>query len=139
MTFTDHPRWIWRLLVIAAVVGVALVAVRWLPLEAGTRTADAPTRQIVLVARGMAFYVDGDPTPNPTLHLRRGERVRLVLRNADPGVTHNLAVNDWRLATRDLRGEGSDQLEFVVPDVAGQRTYQCTPHAAMMRGTIAVR
>ena len=97
------------------------------------------TREIVLVARNMAFYLEGDPTPNPTLRLHAGERVRLVLRNADPGMTHNFAVAEWGIASGDLHGEGFSHLEFLVPTVPGPRAYECTPHAAMMRGTIDVR
>lgn len=122
-----------------ALLMIGLMGLGWLPLAAGSGTSRAPARDIVLVARNMAFYIEGDPTPNPTLLLQAGERVRLVLRNADPGVTHNFAVAEWGLATRDLHGEGSGHLEFLVPEIPGPREYQCTPHAAMMRGTIDVR
>jgi plastocyanin len=139
MTVRGASPWIRGVLVTTAVLMLGLMGLRWLPLAAGSGTAGAPTREIVMVARNMAFYIDGDPTPNPALRLRAGEKVRLVLRNADPGVTHNFAVAEWGLATRDLHGEGTGQLEFLVPDVPGPREYQCTPHAAMMRGTIDVR
>lgn len=138
MTIRGASPWIGGGLLTTALLMIGLMSLGWLPLAAGPG-ASAPTRDIVLVARNMAFYLEGDPTPNPTLRVQAGERVRLVLRNADPGVTHNFAVADWGIATRDLRGEESGHLEFLVPDAPGPREYQCTPHAAMMRGTIDVR
>jgi plastocyanin len=88
----------------------------------------------------MAFFRDGEfDTPNPSLQFDAGARVRLVLRNEDPGMTHNFAVPAWGVATRDLESNEVAQIEFVVPENAGRPAYECTPHARMMRGTIEIR
>ena len=42
-------------------------------------------RELTLIARGMAFYLPGDPTPNPRLIAGRGETLRITLRNEDRG------------------------------------------------------
>ena len=68
---------------------VALVAAAVVT-SAGAREE---AREIRLVARGMAFYLDADPTvANPTITVQRGERVRFVLRNETPGIDHDLAI-----------------------------------------------
>ncbi len=95
-------------------------------------------REIHLVVRDMTYYVDGAAEANPTLHLRRGERVRVVLRNEDVGMTHDFTVPAWKAATRTLAGRGEAALEFRAPAVSGDQEYVCTPHGQMMRGTIRV-
>lgn len=100
---------------------------------------DAGPREIRIVARGMAFFVDGDDAANPTLRLKAGEQVRLVLRNEDAGMTHDFAINDWKVATKTLTRKGAESaVVFRVPEDRGTTPYHCTPHAQMMRGSIQV-
>jgi plastocyanin len=120
---------------ITAGVALGLAVVSLLSVVAGPRTAE---RQIVLVAKNMAFYVEGGTEPNPVLRLSAGEQVRLVLRNEEPGVLHDFAVADWKVGTRRIR-EGSDSVVFRVPDAPGRTVYVCNPHARMMRGIIEIR
>jgi plastocyanin len=102
-------------------------------------TEVASVREVHLVARGMTFYVDGENTPNPTLHARPGERIKLVFVNADTGMSHDFAIRSWSVGTRLLDGKGHDAIEFTVPDTRGAHAYSCTPHSAMMGGTIEVQ
>ena len=96
-------------------------------------------RAITLTARGMAFYLPGDPTPNPTLVLRRGEEVRLTLNNEDRGMTHDFAVESLDLASRPLSKAGtSTSMVFEAPEQPGQSEYVCTFHALMMKGVLKV-
>jgi hypothetical protein len=117
-------------------VAVALLAVGAL-LAAVTRT---PSREITLVARGMAFYLEGDPAiPNPTIMARQGERLRIVFRNEDRGLTHDLAVPALDAATALIDWNEDDAVTFDVPDRPGAYDYLCEPHAMMMRGRIVVQ
>jgi hypothetical protein len=120
----------------AIVVGVVVVGAL-----AMTATVPRPAdREITLVARGMAFYLLGDSvTPNPPLILRAGERVRVVLRNDDRGITHDFAfpTADAALDQLDWNEEGS--VVFDVPDTPGRYEYICRPHMLMMRGQIVVQ
>jgi len=95
-------------------------------------------REIHLVVRDMTFYVEGDTAANPTLHAQPGERMRIVLTNADPGMSHDFAIRSWNIGTRLLKGKGNDAIEFTVPQIRGSHPYSCTPHAEMMGGTIIV-
>lgn len=121
--------------VVAAVVlmlGAGAVAVAmWGP--------PAPDREIRLVARGMAFYLESDPSiPNPTLTIRAGERVRIVLDNQDRGMTHDFAVPAIGQAMAAI--DWNERSEFVLTAPApGEYEYVCRPHAALkMRGKIII-
>lgn len=100
--------------------------------------ASGPVHEIRLVVRNMTYYVEGDSEPNPTLQLRRGERVSLRLRNDDPGMIHDFAVAAWKVGTPSLAAGGEARLDFTVPDAAGAAAYACTPHGQIMRGTMSV-
>ncbi len=95
-------------------------------------------REFRLVIRDMTYYVEGEAEANPTLHVRRGERVRVVLRNEDSGMSHDFAIRAWEAATRLIDGHGEAAVEFHAPDAAVEATYACTPHDQIMRGTIRV-
>ena len=96
-------------------------------------------RVIHLTARDMAFYQDGDPTPNPTLVLRRGEEVRLTLTNRDQGMKHDFAVESLDLATDPLLRAGtSTTLDFQAPGRPGESDYVCTVHDVKMKGILKV-
>ncbi|MPY90106.1 MAG: hypothetical protein GEU99_19555 [Luteitalea sp.] len=124
--------------------GVALLSLTFLlatmalvALAANVRGGSA--RDLTLVARGIAFYADGRPEANPTLRVKAGEQVRFLFRNQDRGMAHDFAVSAWRLTQAFPREPGETSSVVVrVPDRPGSYPYVCTPHAAVMRGTIEV-
>jgi len=95
-------------------------------------------REIRIVVRHMTFYLEGQTDPNPTLRLRAGETVRLVLRNDDQGMMHDFAIPDWKAATRRIVGGEEAAVIFRAPAQPSAQTYNCQPHSQMMRGTILV-
>jgi plastocyanin len=100
--------------------------------------SSSSVREIHLVARDMAYYLEGQGEPNPTLVVGRGERVRIRLTNVDVGMSHDFAVDAWKKGTRIINGIGEAAIELRAPRAAGAATYACTPHGEMMRGTIRV-
>lgn len=111
----------------------AVALARWGP------ASDGPTREIRLVARGMAFYVGADPTPNPTITVRPGERIRIVLENRDRGMTHDFAVPALNAATAAIDWNEGASVVIEAPTTPGEYEYVCRPHAALnMRGAIIV-
>jgi plastocyanin len=120
--------------------GAALIVTALLPILASSRATGTPSpREIRIVVRDMTFYVEGQDEPNPTLRLRAGEQIRLVLRNEDPGMSHDFAVGSWRVMTPLVTARGAEAVVvFRVPQRRGSYTYSCTPHATIMRGTIQV-
>lgn len=117
-----------------AALAAVMVVVALLPVW-----TSAPEREIRLVVRGMAFYLEGDPrTANPTLEVRAGETVRVVLVNDERGVTHDFVVPELRASTALIDWNESDAVTFDVPSSPGSYEYICQPHRLMMRGTIQV-
>ncbi len=120
------------MMIAAAVALVAAVVVS----SAGAREE---VREIHLVARGMAFYLDADPaTANPTIAVQRGERVRFVLRNETPGIDHDLAIASFGVALTPVTVGRVAAFDLEVPDRPGRHEYVCRPHAVMMKGVIEV-
>lgn len=95
-------------------------------------------REIRIVARDMTFYLEGQADPNPTLRLRAGETVRLVLKNEDGGMRHDFAIPEWQAATKRIDSGEEAVITFRAPDHPAEQTYRCRPHSAIMRGTILV-
>jgi plastocyanin len=99
----------------------------------------APEREVTLVVRDMTFYLESDPyTPNPTIDVAAGERVRVVLKNEDRGMTHDFSVPTFAAATALLDWSESDDVTFDVPSTPGTYEYVCNPHRLMMRGIVRV-
>lgn len=126
-----------RMIAAGAIAGIAALAVTLLPMIASSGSDDV--REIRLVVRDMTYYLEGEAQPNPTLTVRAGEQVRIVLTNDDPGMPHDFVVRAWQIGTRMLEDRGhEDTVTFRAPSARGDQTYHCTPHAQMMRGTIRV-
>jgi uncharacterized cupredoxin-like copper-binding protein len=119
---------------IAALAALLLSLVTLLPASSST-----PAREITLVVTGMAFYLEGDPrTPNPTIEVRAGERVRIVLRNQDRGMTHDFAVPVLHAVVKPIGWNESADIVMDIPTQPGSYEYVCQPHSVMMRGTMRV-
>ena len=119
-----------------AIVAVAVSGAVMLPRIVSSREA---VRDVTVVVRNMAYYVDGENTPNPALRFAAGEQVRLTLRNEDRGMSHDFSVKSWGVATKVLDGKGQDTVTFRVPRGSnGSTSYTCTPHTAMMNGAIVI-
>ena len=123
---------------VTATLVVTAVAVVALGAFAVAVTRPAP-REITLVVRGMAFYLDGNERPNPTITVKAGERVRVVLRNEERGIHHDFAVPSLRAALDPIGWNESSEVVFAVPETPGVYDYWCRPHMLMMRGKIIVQ
>jgi plastocyanin len=117
----------------AAVVALAMA------MAAIGSTAKSRVREISLVARDMAFYAEGSSQPNPMLHARPGERLRITLTNDAPGMIHDLAVPAVSASTSTLTIGQVATIEFTAPEKAGDYEYRCRPHALMMKGVLRVQ
>ena len=126
----------WGRHVSVKLIGTAVV-VLLLGAFAVALTRPAP-RDITLVVRGMAFYLEGDSLPNPTIQLTAGERVRITLRNEERGIRHDVALPAMDAALEPIGWNESADVTFVVPDTPGTHDYWCRPHMLMMRGKIIV-
>lgn len=129
-----------RAITAAAIFSIGAFVAAVLPMVASTASTDLDQRRDVhLVIRDMAFYLDGKGEPNPTLQFRQGERVRVIVRSEDTGMNHDFVVKNWKVASRLLHGRDEEVVNIKVPREAGSTTYACTPHAEKMRGTILIQ
>ena len=118
---------------------IAAMAVLMILAVLAPALSKTPTREITLVAKDMAFYLESDPTtPNPTLEIKAGERVRIVLKNQERGIRHDFAVPAIRKAVDQIGWNETDDVVFSAPKRPGNYPYECQPHRLMMRGTIRV-
>src|SRR4029453_14235529 len=117
-----------------AIVSIVLAAAGVLAVSA----QDTAPRDVHMVVRNMTYYLEGATEANPTLRLRPGEQVRIVLRNEDAGMKHDFVVPDW--AAPAGLGAGKREAAVVIhpPSRPGRAVYHCTPHEETMRGTILV-
>jgi plastocyanin len=123
---------------LAKTLAVALVVTTVLVCAIVLSARSPAPREIHVIAREMTFYLEGQTEPNPTLHVRAGEDVRIVFRNDDAGIKHDFTIPDWGVATRRIEGKAETTITFRAPTHSTPPTYQCSPHATMMRGSIAV-
>ncbi len=123
---------------IATAVVLGLLSVSLVALV--TPAADPVSREITLVARDMAFYLSEQTQagPNPTLQLKVGEQVRIVLRNQDPGIVHGFAIKPWNVSMT-LRHDETASMLVRAPRRPGRYEYVCSPHhSTLMAGVIEV-
>lgn len=97
------------------------------------KPGSAQYRTIVVTAKDMMYN-----QTNPDIILAPGEWIRLVFRNEEPGVKHNLVIDGLGLATPILKTGEEAVLLFRAPPV-GSFDYFCTLHPLMMRGALIVK
>ena len=121
---------------VSFVVGLMIVAGIFLPRLVSTRE---DTREVHIVARNMAFYVDGIAGANPSLRFLPGEQVRVTFRNEDKGMQHDFSIASWKVGTGLVEFAAEKTTSFRVPSTATDVSYACTPHAAMMTGKVVLQ
>lgn len=125
-----------RRVIIGLCVVMVLGTVVLVPfLAGGTKPAE---RELVLVARDMSFHLADQAPDNPVIRVVQGQNLRLVLRNEDEGITHDLAVLEWGVGVHALRSGSTGVLSVRVPDEPGRVEYICQRHGALMKGTIEI-
>jgi len=118
---------------------ITLTALLALPLFLGTIFAqrgslesETNVRTIVIIAKDMKFN-----ETNPTLKVAFGERIRIVFRNEDAGMKHDLMIEDLGLRTPVLQPGQEAIIEFLA-QTEGTFEYFCSIHPISMRGILLV-
>jgi plastocyanin len=120
----------------AALIATAFVAVGAFALMPLIANPGGTPREIVLVARDMAFFIEGSDVANPTIVLKPSEQVRLTIKNQDRGITHAFTAASESLDR--IEPGATRQLSLRAPAHAGRYEYVCPPHAQMMKGVLLV-
>ena len=102
-------------------------------------------REITLVTKGMTFFEFGIRSSefgveaNPSIFFKPGEKVRIIIRNEDPGILHDFVVEGLEIRLpQPLRFGESETLTFTAPE-EGKIEYYCSEHPKMMRGEIVIQ
>ena len=92
-----------------------------------------PVREIVLVTDDLSFFIAGQTKePNPTIHLKRGQTVKLVIRNDEPGkVLHCFTTGDLGVKTTGSLATGESETLTFTPKKKGTYVYACLLHGSM--------
>lgn len=101
----------------------------------------ATSLELTIVATNMAFVVqspESSGAENPTITVKRGQRVTLVFVNEDPGMEHDLVIEGLGVRTQVTQCGEKTQLTFTAPREPGEYVYLCTFHPRRMRGVFIV-
>ena len=98
-------------------------------------------REITIVARNMAFVVESselsDET-NPTITVRAGQRITIIVRNIDPGMLHDFVIQGLGVQAADTSYGEVTRVTFTAPQEPGEYIYLCSFHPRSMRGIFVV-
>jgi plastocyanin len=96
-------------------------------------------REIVLIAKDIAFRQPDHPDdPNPTIHLKKGETVKLTLLNQETEkVLHCFTIGGLNVKTTSDLATGESEMLTFTPKEKGVFSYACLMHP-MMVGKIVV-
>ncbi len=101
----------------------------------------AVSREITMVAKNMVFSVqslESSGEANPTITVKRGQRVTITLRNDDAGMQHDLLIEGLDVRLEAVSCGETTRLTFTVPREPGEYVYLCSFHPRRMRGVFIV-
>jgi plastocyanin len=117
--------------------GILLFAIMTFSVDSSPNSASA--REVVLIAKDVSFHKAGETdVVNPTIHLKKGETVKLTLVNQEPGqVLHCFSIGGLAVKTRRNLATGESETLTFKPAEKGIFSYACLMHP-MMAGKIVV-
>ena len=119
------------MIVVVSATGVVLASI----------AQGAVSREITIVAKNMVFSVPSLETSgevNPTITVKRGQRVTITLRNDDAGMRHDLVIEGLDVRLEVVSCGETTRLTFTVPREPGEYVYLCSFHPRRMRGVFIV-
>lgn len=119
------------MIVVVSATGVVLASI----------AQGAVSREITIVAKNMVFSVpslESSGEANPTIIVKRGQRVTIVLRNDDAGMQHDLVIEGLDVRLEVVSCGETTRLTFTVPREPGEYVYLCSFHPRRMRGVFIV-
>ena len=119
------------MIVVVSATGVVLASI----------AQGAVSREITIVAKNMVFSVpsvESSGEANPTITVKRGQRVTITLRNDDAGMLHDLVIEGLDVRLEVVSCGETTRLTFTVPREPGEYVYLCSFHPRRMRGVFIV-
>ena len=119
------------IVIVASLAGVVLAS-----MAQGT-----VSREITIVAKDMVFSIQSSESTgeaNPTITVKRGQKVTITLRNDDAGMIHDLIIEGLDLSLETVSYGETTRLTFTVTSEPGEYVYLCSFHPRRMRGMFIV-
>ena len=101
----------------------------------------AVSREITMVAKNMVFVIESPTSTqqaNPTITVKAGQRITIVLRNDDPGMQHDLVIEGLQVQLEVISSGETTRVTFTAPREPGRYVYLCSLHPRSMRGVFIV-
>ena len=134
-------RKVWTMKRIGLLTALMIVVVSATGVVLASIAQGAVSREITIVAKNMVFSVPSLETSgevNPTITVKRGQRVTITLRNDDAGMQHDLVIEGLDVRLEVVSCGGTTRLTFTVPREPGEYVYLCSFHPRRMRGVFIV-
>ena len=135
---TDSARGSWRHPRVLLGAGAAILTAAALVLgvtQGMPSLSGGRTVEIALVAKDLKFN-----GTNPPLEIRRGDSLRLVVRNAEPaGIAHDVIISGPGGLRSKPIAPGETQVLSFKPSQAGVYHYSCSLHPGLMDGRLIVQ
>ena len=99
------------------------------------------SREITIVAKDMVFFnqsTESYSEANPTITVKRGQKVLIILRNDDAGMLHDLIIEGLDFSLETVSFSETTRLTFTAPTQPGEYVYLCSYHPRRMRGLFIV-
>lgn len=93
-----------------------------------------PVQEIILIAKEMVYN-----TNNPTLILKVGQPVRIIIINEDKGMLHDFVIEELDISISDPLEYGESEIVEFIPTQKGKYDYFCSYHSKLMRGKIIIK
>ena len=104
--------------------------------------AGEASRGITIIASNMAFVTESHDVfgrGNPTITVKAGRTITIVLRNDDPGMQHDLVIEGLDVEVEVISFGETTRLTFTAPREPGTYVYLCSFHPISMRGVFIVQ
>ena len=101
----------------------------------------AVSREITIVAKNMVFVIESPESlgqGNPTITVKRGQKITITLRNDDAGMQHDLVIQGLHVQVQMVSCGETTRLTFTAPRERGEYVYLCSFHPRRMRGVFVV-
>ena len=134
-------RKVWTMKRIGLLTALMIVVVSATGVVLASIAQGAVSREITIVAKNMVFSVPSLETSgevNPTITVKRGQRVTITLRNDDAGMQHDLVIEGLDVRLEVVSCGETTRLTFTVPREPGEYVYLCSFHPRRMRGVFVV-
>lgn len=99
------------------------------------------SHEITIVAKDMVFSIQSSASTgeaNPTITVKRGQKVTITLRNDDAGMIHDLIIEGLDISLETVSFSETTRLTFTAPTEPGEYVYLCSFHPRRMRGVFIV-